>query len=89
MQDCIVIPSAKEHAEALGVQERGGNGNNQHQSGIVVNTTIAPSQENHADSIGVSRPTIKRWERDRKEIKSDPDLSAKASTPEGYREAKA
>ena len=34
-------------AEALGVQSRGGNGNNQHQSGNVTNVTIAPSQEEH------------------------------------------
>ena len=42
-----------ERAEALGVQERGGNGNNQYQSGNVVNTTIAPSQEEQADALGV------------------------------------
>ncbi len=75
-------------AEALGVQERGGNGNNQHQSGNVSNDTLAPSQEDHAESLGVSRPTIARWEAERKEIKSDPELAAKAVTPEGYQEAK-
>ena len=56
------------------MQERGGNGNNQYQSGNVVNTTIAPSQEEHADAIGVSRPTIARWEKDRKQIMSDEDF---------------
>jgi hypothetical protein len=38
-------------AEDLGVQERGGNGNNQHQSGNVTNVTIAPSQSDHADVL--------------------------------------
>jgi len=78
-----------QRAEALGVRSAGGDGNNQHQSGIVVNTTIAPSQQDHAESLGVHRDTVARWERDRKEIAADPDLSAKASTPEGYQEAKA
>jgi transcriptional regulator with XRE-family HTH domain len=50
---------------------------------------MAPSQEDHAESLGVSRPTIARWEADRKEIKSDPELAPKAVTPEGYQEAKA
>ena len=45
MQDCIMAPSAKEHAEALGVGPKGGDGNNQYQSGNAVNTAIAPSQE--------------------------------------------
>ena len=75
-------------AEALGVQSRGGNGNNQYQSGNVSNDTIAPSQEDHADALGVSRPTVARWEKDRKEIMSDPVLSFKTDTFEGYREAK-
>jgi len=77
-----------QRAEALGVQERGGNGNNQHQSGNVVNTTLAPSQEEHATDLGVHRDTIARWERDRKEIVSDQELKEKAKTPEGYQEAK-
>jgi hypothetical protein len=37
----------------------------------VVNTTSTPSQEEHADAIGISRPTIARWEKDRKQIMSD------------------
>jgi len=77
-----------QRAEALGVQTRGGNGNNQHQSGNVVNTTIAPSQEEHAESLGVHRDTVARWEKDRKEIMTDPELADKATTPEGYKEAK-
>ena len=78
-----------QRANALGVQERGGNGNNQHQSGNVSDDTIAPSQKDHADALGVSRPTIARWEKDRKEIMTDPELADKATTPEGYKEAKA
>ena len=58
------------------------------QDNIVVNTTIAPSQQDHAESLGVHRDTVARWEKDRKEIKSDPELAAKATTPEGYQEAK-
>jgi len=77
-----------QRADALGVQERGGNGNNQHQSGNVSDDTIAPSQKDHADALGVSRPTIARWEKDRKEIMEDPELAAKSTTPEGYKEAK-
>ena len=40
-------------AEALGVQSRGGNGNNQYQCGNVTNVTMIPSQEDHADVLGV------------------------------------
>lgn len=78
-----------QRATALGVRSVGGDGNNQYQSGNVTDVTIAPSQEDHADAIGVSRMTVNRWEKARKEIAADPDLSAKASTPEGYQEAKA
>ena len=78
-----------QRAEALGVQTRGGSGNNQYQSGNVTNVTLAPSQEEHATALGVSRETVNRWEADRKEITSDPELAAKATTPKGYKEAKA
>lgn len=54
----------------------------------VTNVTTAPSQENHADTLGVARETVNRWEKTRKEIKSDPELAAKATTPQGYQEAK-
>ena len=77
-----------QRADALGVQERGGERGNQYQSGNVTNVTMAPSQEDHAESLGVRRETVNRWEKDRKEIKSDPELSAKATTHEGYKEAK-
>lgn len=70
-----------QRADALGVRTRA---DNQH----VSNDTSSPSQEDHADEIGVSRPTVARWEKDRKEINSDPELSNKAKTLEGYVEAK-
>jgi hypothetical protein len=38
--------------------------------------------------LGVISPQSARWEKDRKEIMSDPELAAKATTPEGYKEAK-
>jgi transcriptional regulator with XRE-family HTH domain len=76
-----------QRAEALGVRRR--EDSLKQNSTDTSNDATVPSQENHADSIGVSRPTITRWERDRREIKSDPELAAKAVTPEGYQEAKA
>ena len=39
------VPSAQDHADALGVQSRGGNGNNQYQSGNPSNEGIAPSAQ--------------------------------------------
>ena len=41
-----------------------------------------------AAALGVRRETVNRWEKDRKEITSDPELAKKATTPEGYKEAK-
>lgn len=75
-------------ANAVGVQSRGGNGNNQYQSGNVTNVTIAPAQDQIADDLGVARETVNRWEKGRKEIISDPVLSEKAKTFEGFKEAK-
>ena len=75
--------------EVLGVQSRGGNGNNQHQSGNPTNVGIATkSAEEHAYDIGVTDRTVERWEKDRKEITSDPELASKTTTPEGYQDAK-
>ena len=76
-------------AEALGVQGRGGD----RKSGEVnINPTnvgmVPKSAKEHADDLGVTERTVERWEADRKEIMSDPELSAKATTPEGYKEAK-
>jgi hypothetical protein len=78
-----------QRAEALGVQTRGGERGNQHQSGNTPNGVMAPSQQDHASALGVHVNTVNRWEADRKEITSDPELAAKATTPEGYKEAKA
>jgi hypothetical protein len=71
-------------ANALGVQSRGGERGNQYQSGNAVNTALAPSQQAHADDLGVHRDTVTRWEKDRQAIKSDTELAAKATTLEGY-----
>ena len=73
-------------AEDLGVRNR--EDSLKQNSTDVSNDTTVPSQEDHADALGVSRPTIARWEKDRKEIAEDPELAAKATTPEGYKEAK-
>ena len=86
-------PRAKEffyaqRASSLGVRNRGKTWDSRTQENNVVNTTIIPSQQDHAGTLGVHRDTIARWEKDRKEIMSDPELAAKATTPEGYKEAK-
>lgn len=65
-------------AEALGVREQGDRSNDR----------SLPTQQEHAQSLGVGEATVRRWEKDRKEIAEDPELSAKATTPEGYKEAK-
>ena len=77
-----------QRANALGVQSRGGERGNQYQSGNAVNTALAPSQQAHADDLGVHRDTVTRWEKDRQAIKSDTELAAKATTLEGYKKAK-
>ena len=50
---------------------------------------MVPSAKDHAEALGIADRTVERWEKDRKEIKSDPELAAKATTSEGYQEAKA
>lgn len=75
-----------QRADALGVRKR--EDTLKQNSTDVSNDTTAPSQDEHADEIGVSRPTVARWEKDRKEIKADPELAKKADTFEGYVEAK-
>ena len=45
------VPSAKEHADALGVQSRGGDRGNQYQSGNPTNVGMAPSAKEHADAF--------------------------------------
>ena len=44
-------PSAKEHADALSVQSRGGDRGNQYQSGNPTNVGMAPSAKEHADAF--------------------------------------
>jgi ParB-like chromosome segregation protein Spo0J len=53
-----------------------------------VGGSIPKSAKEHAGDIGVTDRTVERWEADRKEIKADQELAAKATTPEGYQEAK-
>ena len=56
-------------AAALGVRERT---DNQH----TPTSVSSPSQAEHAKSLGVHLNTVNRWEKDRKEIMSDPELAA-------------
>lgn len=77
-----------QRANALGVQSRGGDRQSEEAKSNVVNTTMVPSQGEHADALGVHRDTVARWEKDRKEITADPELAEKVTTPEGYKEAK-
>jgi len=71
-----------QRADALGVRTRA---DNQH----TPDGASTPTQAEHADALGVGHRTVNRWEKDRKEIMADPELAAKATTPEGYKEAKA
>ena len=77
-----------QRATALGVQSRGGERGNQYQSGNPTNVGMAPSAKEHADDLGVTERTVQNWEKDRKEIMADPELAEKATTLEGYKEAK-
>ena len=72
-------------AEALGVQSRGGDRKSEINP---TNVGMVPSAKDHADALGVADRTVERWEKDRKEIMSDPVLSLKTDTFEDYREAK-
>lgn len=71
-----------QRAEALGVRTKA---DNQHVKNF---TSTPPSQEDHAEALGVTRRTVANWEDTRKEIKADPELSEKAKTFEGFKEAK-
>lgn len=75
-----------QRAEALGVRKR--EDSLKQNSSDAENSATAPSQQEHADSIGVHRDTVTKWEKDRKEIVADPELSKIMDTPEGYRQAK-
>ena len=77
----------------MGVRKRGAPKSNQNRIGEDTlnpkNFGIEPkSAKEHADDIGVTSRTVENWEKDRKEIIADPELAAKAVTPEGYKEAK-
>lgn len=72
-----------QRANALGVRERG-----EYQRANPQNCGNAPSAKDHADAIGVHVNTVTNWEKDRKEIKADPELAKKANTFEGFVEAK-
>ena len=67
-------------AEVLGVRGKGAPEGNQNRWGaetsIVSIDTFVPSQAKHADELGVSRPTIARWEKARQQIQSDPELKS-------------
>jgi len=73
-------------AAALGVRNR--EDSLKQNSTDTPNGATVPSQEEHADALGVGHRTVSRWEKDRKEIMSDPELAEKATTPEGYKKAK-
>ena len=70
-----------QRADALGVRTKG---ENQH----TTNAGSPPSAKDHAEALGVNARTVERWESERKEIAADPELSLKASTPDGYKKAK-
>jgi len=61
-----MVPSQEEHADALGVRNRGKTWDSRTQENNVVNTTIIPSQEDHADALGVreqhkSKENFGKW----------------------------
>lgn len=71
-----------QRAEALGVRTKS---DNQHPKNF---GSTPPSAKQHADALGVTDRTVENWENTRKEIKADPELSDKAKTFDGYKEAK-
>jgi len=75
-----------QRAEALGVRKR--EDSLKQNSTVPQNCGSVPSAQDHAKALGVSERTVNNWEKDRKEIKADPELSEKAKTFEGYKEAK-
>jgi len=78
-------------ANAIGVRSKGGQPGNKNQIGGATNPTnvgAVLSAKEHADSLGVARFTVERWEKDRKAIFSNPELVAKVTDAETYREVK-
>ena len=64
----------------MGVHSRGGDRQSEEAKSNVTNVTMVPTQEDHADALGVRRETVNRWEKDRKEMMSDPELAEMSST---------
>ena len=77
-----------QRAEALGVQSRGGDRKSGEAKINPSNDGMVPSAKQHAIALGVGGATIERWEKDRKEIMADPELSEKVTTIEDYKNAK-
>lgn len=75
-----------QRANALGVRKR--EDSLKQNFAVPQNCGSAPSAKDHADAIGVHVNTVTNWEKDRKEIKADPELAEKAKTFEGFVEAK-
>ena len=75
-----------QRANALGVRKR--EDSLKQNSADPKNFVTVPSAKEHADDLGVTERTVQNWEKDRKEIMADPELAEKATTPEGYKEAK-
>lgn len=78
-------------ANVTGVRARGAPEGNQNRLGGTSNPKnfgINPSAKEHADSLGVTSRTVENWEADRRVVFSDPELAAKATTAEAYREVK-
>ena len=75
-----------QRATALGVRKR--EDSLKQNSTDPKNFVTVPSAKEHADDLGVTERTVQNWEKDRKEIMADPELAEKATTPEGYKEAK-
>ena len=78
----------EKRVEVLGVRDHGGDRKSEEAKIKISNDHLIPTQAEHAAVMGVGKATVSRWERDRKEIKADPELAEKATTPEGYQEAK-
>tara|TARA_B110000902_G_C14224227_1_gene556357 strand:+ start:51 stop:923 length:873 start_codon:yes stop_codon:yes gene_type:complete len=75
-----------QRANALGVRKR--EDSLKQNSADPKNFVTVPSAKEHADDLGVTERTVQNWEKDRKEIMADPELAEKATTLEGYKEAK-
>jgi transcriptional regulator with XRE-family HTH domain len=75
-------------ANAIGVQSRGGDRKSEYAKINGQDYPLIPSQQEHAANLGVSHKTVKNWEADRKVIFSNPEMAAKVTDAETYREVK-